>query len=196
MKRAFDLVTSAAGLMVLAPFLLFVGLAVLLTSGRPVLFVQERVGLGGRPFKLVKFRTMAVREGAESGLFEPGSRSRVTPVGRVLRASKIDELPQLWNVLRGRRSAAGSRPSPTAGVGSSSSNRGSPTPPRSVTGTRRRSWPPRRTRRPPIATSSCPTSSSFTRRTSRTARFGATSRSSSGRSDASRGDKHTGLGIH
>jgi lipopolysaccharide/colanic/teichoic acid biosynthesis glycosyltransferase len=110
MKRAFDLATSAAGLLVLGPFLLLVGLAVLLTSGRPVLFVQERVGLGGRPFKLVKFRTMAVRKGAESGLFEPGSRSRVTPVGRVLRASKIDELPQLWNVLKGEMSLVGPRP--------------------------------------------------------------------------------------
>ena len=110
MKRAFDILFSLLGLVALMPFLVFVGLALLLTSGRPVFFSQERVGLGGRPFRLLKFRTMTRLNGAEAGLFEPGSRSRVTPVGRVLRAWKIDELPQLWNVVKGEMSFVGPRP--------------------------------------------------------------------------------------
>ena len=92
------------------PFLALIGLAVLLTSGRPVIFSQERIGLGGRPFRLRKFRTMRALEGAEAGFFEPGSRARVTPVGRFLRAYKLDELPQLWNVLVGEMSLVGPRP--------------------------------------------------------------------------------------
>jgi lipopolysaccharide/colanic/teichoic acid biosynthesis glycosyltransferase len=110
MKRAFDIILSLLGLILAWPFLALVGLAVLLTSGRPIFFSQERVGLRGRPFCLLKFRTMKHLEGAETGLFEPGSRARVTPVGRFLRAWKIDELPQLWNVLKGEMSIVGPRP--------------------------------------------------------------------------------------
>jgi lipopolysaccharide/colanic/teichoic acid biosynthesis glycosyltransferase len=110
MKRAFDIVFSILGLTVLWPFLSLVGLVVLLTSGPPVFFSQERIGLLGQPFRLFKFRTMKHLKGAEAGLFEPGSRSRVTPFGRFLRAWKIDELPQLWNVLRGEMSLVGPRP--------------------------------------------------------------------------------------
>src|SRR5512140_112288 len=110
MKRSLDILFSLAGLAVAWPFLALVGLTVLLTSGRPVLFSQARIGLNGRPFRLKKFRTMSRLEGAESGLFEPGDRTRVTPVGRFLRAYKLDELPQLWNVLKGEMSLVGPRP--------------------------------------------------------------------------------------
>lgn len=110
MKRAFDIAVSLAGLSLLWPFFAVTGLAVWLTSGGPVLFAQERAGRRGRPFRLLKFRTMSVLEGAEDGLFEPGSRQRVTPFGRILRTSKIDELPQLWNVLKGEMSVVGPRP--------------------------------------------------------------------------------------
>jgi len=110
MKRAFDLSVSLAGLCLLWPLLAIIGFAVRLTSGGPILFIQERAGRGGRPFRLLKFRTMEVLKGAERGLFEPGSRTRVTPFGRILRAYKIDELPQLWNVLKGEMSFVGPRP--------------------------------------------------------------------------------------
>lgn len=110
MKRTFDIVVSLLGLVALGPVLLGVALAARLTSGRPVLFTQERLGRGGRPFSLKKFRTMTNRPGAEAGLFEPGSRVRVTPFGRLLRAWKLDELPQLWNVLKGEMSFVGPRP--------------------------------------------------------------------------------------
>jgi len=109
-KRAFDLSLSLAGLAVLWPFLALIGLALFLTSGCPVFFSQQRVGLNGRPFDVKKFRTMRYFPGAASGSFEPGSRTRVTPFGRLLRAWKLDELPQLWNVLRGEMSFVGPRP--------------------------------------------------------------------------------------
>ena len=105
-----DVLFSLGGLALAWPVLALIGLAVLLTSGRPVIFSQERIGLDGRPFRLRKFRTMRPLEGAEAGLFEPGSQARVTPVGRFLRAYKLDELPQLWNVLVGEMSLVGPRP--------------------------------------------------------------------------------------
>ncbi len=110
LKRAFDLSASLIGLVVLWPFLTFIGLALLLTSGSPVIFSQARIGRGGRPFSVKKFRTMRPLRGAESGSFEPGGRDRITPFGRILRAYKIDELPQLWNVLKGEMSFVGPRP--------------------------------------------------------------------------------------
>lgn len=110
MKRALDILLSVTGLALGWPFLATIGLAVWLTSGSPVLFSQERVGRYGRPFMLKKFRTMRIRQGAEGGLFEPGNRARVTAVGRILRAHKLDEFPQLWNVLKGEMSMVGPRP--------------------------------------------------------------------------------------
>jgi lipopolysaccharide/colanic/teichoic acid biosynthesis glycosyltransferase len=110
LKRAIDILFSLAGLTLAWPVLALIGLAVLLTSGTPVLFSQERVGLNGRPFRLKKFRTMKILQGAEAGLFEPGNRVRSTAVGRFLRAYKLDELPQLWNVLKGEMSMVGPRP--------------------------------------------------------------------------------------
>jgi len=110
LKRALDVSLAAAGLVVLAPVLAAVALAVRLSSAGPVLFRQVRVGLGGEDFVLLKFRTMRVRSGTELGSFDAGDSSRVTTVGRFLRASKLDELPQLWNVLRGDMSLVGPRP--------------------------------------------------------------------------------------
>lgn len=109
-KRIFDIVLAAVGLAVLAPLLGLIALAVGITSRRPILFGQRRVGRFGREFTMYKFRTMRVLPAAEQGHFEPGSQRRVTPIGRLLRRSKLDELPQLWNVLRGEMSLVGPRP--------------------------------------------------------------------------------------
>jgi len=111
LKRAFDLVLSALGLAVLAPVLLAIALWVKLDSRGPVLYAQERVGLSGRRFRMLKFRTM--RTDAEApgapGWTTPGDPRR-TRAGRVLRPLSLDELPQLWNVLRGEMSLVGPRP--------------------------------------------------------------------------------------
>lgn len=103
-KRALDAACSAALLTLLAPAMALVALAVLLALGRPVLFRQERAGRGGRPFVLLKFRSMA------EGLGEDAAR--LGRFGRALRASALDELPQLLNVLRGEMSLVGPRPLP------------------------------------------------------------------------------------
>lgn len=110
MKRLFDIVASGIGLVVLLPLLILIALAVAVNSGLPVLFRQSRVGRGGRDFRLMKFRTMSVLKAAERGTFEAGSARRVTAVGRILRKTKLDELPQLWNVLLGDMSLVGPRP--------------------------------------------------------------------------------------
>ena len=110
MKRLLDVVGAAAGLLLLSPLLLGLALLVRVTSGAPVLFRQVRVGRGGRDFTLYKFRSMTVCRAAERGTFDAGRSARVTPVGRLLRRTKLDELPQLWNVLRGDMSLVGPRP--------------------------------------------------------------------------------------
>jgi lipopolysaccharide/colanic/teichoic acid biosynthesis glycosyltransferase len=109
LKRAFDVTAALAGLIVLAPLLALLALLVVATMGSPAFFVQERVGRGGAPFRLVKFRTMRPDGGQGPGLTARGD-ARVTPLGRVLRRTKCDELPQLWNVLRGDMSIVGPRP--------------------------------------------------------------------------------------
>ncbi len=109
-KRLFDLVVTVMLLMVLLPVILGISLLLLTTEGRPVLFRQTRVGRDFKHFRIVKFRTMAPRTGdAESG-FQPGQQPGVTSVGRMLRANKLDELPQLWNVLCDDMSLVGPRP--------------------------------------------------------------------------------------
>ena len=110
LKRGFDILGAAFGLVMLSPLLIALGIAVRLSSPGPALFRQRRVGRYGKPFLLLKFRSMTVRGGTEAGSFEPGDRSRITRVGRILRATKLDELPQLWNVLRGDMSLVGPRP--------------------------------------------------------------------------------------
>ena len=106
-KRGADLAASAALLLLLAPILAIAAAAVLLGDGTPVLFRQERVGRGGRGFPILKLRTM--RAGAGPEITAAGD-ARITPVGRRLRRSKLDELPQLWNVFRGEMSLVGPRP--------------------------------------------------------------------------------------
>lgn len=106
-KRRFDLLCAAAGLVLLSPLLLAIAAAVAFTSPGGALFFQERIGRDGVPFRIMKFRTM--RPGAGPSL-TADSDPRITPVGRVLRRYKLDELPQLWNVLRGDMSLVGPRP--------------------------------------------------------------------------------------
>ena len=109
-KRALDVALSGAALLGLSPALVGLGAAVRLTSPGPALFRQRRVGLGGRDFTIYKFRTMTAAPRAEEGSFDAGDTSRVTRLGRWLRATKLDELPQLVNVLRGDMSLVGPRP--------------------------------------------------------------------------------------
>ncbi len=110
LKRLFDIIGSAIGLLVLAPLLMGIALAVWIADGRPLFFRQWRVGKNHREFRMIKFRTMRVAEGADKGRFDAGSSQRVTQLGRFLRRSKLDELPELWNVLKGDMSLVGPRP--------------------------------------------------------------------------------------
>ena len=107
-KRLFDMVCAALGLLVLSPVLLLCALLVGLTSPGGVLFRQERVGKDGVPFTIYKFRSM--RKDNAGLKISTSSDSRITPVGRILRKTKLDELPQLWNVLKGDMSFVGPRP--------------------------------------------------------------------------------------
>ena len=126
-KRLLDAVLGAALLVCALPLLLAVGLAVLAASGWPVLYASERVGLGGRPFRMQKFRTMisdadrVIERWRETRLdladeygknFKVKDDPRITPLGRLLRKTSLDELPQLWNVVRGDMSLVGPRPVP------------------------------------------------------------------------------------
>jgi exopolysaccharide biosynthesis polyprenyl glycosylphosphotransferase len=122
-KRAIDIVGAAAGLILFAPVMLVVALAVKLTSPGPVIYVQNRCGYNKRPLRMFKFRTMFAdadklqaaleeRNEAIGPVFKIRDDPRVTPLGRVLRKTSIDELPQLWNVLRGDMSLVGPRPLP------------------------------------------------------------------------------------
>jgi len=111
LKRLFDVVLAVLLLVVALPVILPVALAVRLTSHGPVLYRQERAGRGGRPFTMVKFRTMRVGAEAATGpVLATENDPRVTWLGRSLRAARLDELPQLWNVLRGDMSFVGPRP--------------------------------------------------------------------------------------
>ncbi len=107
-KRAMDIVGATAGLFALSPLLAAAAAAVKLTSPGPALFRQTRVGLGGRPFQILKLRSMRVDASGPS--VTRGGDARVTAIGRVLRRTKLDELPQLWNVLVGDMSLVGPRP--------------------------------------------------------------------------------------
>lgn len=106
-KRLFDLIGSGLGLLMLWPVLLAAALWIKLDSPGPVLFRQVRVGRHGVPFTIHKFRTMRTAPGAQITV---GEDPRITRAGRLLRASKLDELPQLWDVLRGVMSLVGPRP--------------------------------------------------------------------------------------
>jgi lipopolysaccharide/colanic/teichoic acid biosynthesis glycosyltransferase len=110
MKRLLDLLLAAAALLLLSPVLLAAAAAVALESGRPVLFRQQRVGLHGRRFAMLKFRSMVPDAAARGPYFTTGDDPRITRVGRILRRTSVDELPQLLNVLRGDMSLVGPRP--------------------------------------------------------------------------------------
>lgn len=109
-KRGIDVLASAAGLVVLSPLLLALVLAVRLTSPGPVFYRAHRIGRDGTPFRLYKFRSMVVNADKVGPAVTVAGDRRVTPVGRFLRKTKLDELPQLINVLRGDMSLVGPRP--------------------------------------------------------------------------------------
>jgi lipopolysaccharide/colanic/teichoic acid biosynthesis glycosyltransferase len=110
MKRMLDLALSIVGILLLSPILLGAALAIALESGRPVVFRQTRVGLGGREFQMYKFRTMVKNAAAIGPYFTSEGDPRITRTGRVLRRTSIDELPQLFNVIMGDMSLVGPRP--------------------------------------------------------------------------------------
>jgi lipopolysaccharide/colanic/teichoic acid biosynthesis glycosyltransferase len=110
-KRALDVLGASVGLAIGAPLLAASALAVRLEDGGPVFFRQERVGLDGRPFEVLKLRTMIVDAHTQgAGYAVDKGDARITRVGNLLRRTSLDELPQLWNVLRGEMSLVGPRP--------------------------------------------------------------------------------------
>jgi Undecaprenyl-phosphate glucose phosphotransferase len=109
-KRLFDIAVSGLLLAVTSPLLVAIALAVRWTSGSPVLYVQERMGLDGRVFRMLKFRTMTTDAESEGPVWARTADPRTTPLGSFLRRTGFDELPQLWNVLRGDMSLVGPRP--------------------------------------------------------------------------------------
>lgn len=108
LKRSVDVSVAAVGLVILAPLMAALAVIVRIALGSPVLFRQVRIGYRSRPFTLVKFRTMAEERAADGRLLPDEDRLR--PVGRTMRSFTLDELPQLWNVLRGELSLVGPRP--------------------------------------------------------------------------------------
>lgn len=111
MKRVIDIVVSFLALIVLSPLLLVIAVAVLVTLGRPILFAQQRAGRSGVPFTIRKFRTMT--DDRDSHGDPLPDAERLTGFGRFLRSTSLDELPELFNVLRGEMSLVGPRPLPT-----------------------------------------------------------------------------------
>ena len=109
-KRSFDVAVSAVGLVLLAPLFALIALAIKATSRGPVFFRQERVGRDFQPFRIYKFRTMVVDAPQLGGQITAGRDPRITSIGHVLRKTKLDELPQLVNVLAGDMSLVGPRP--------------------------------------------------------------------------------------
>lgn len=108
LKRSFDFALACVSLLIASPLLALIALVIWRTMGRPILFTQQRPGLGGRPFRIFKFRTMRDVVDARGRLL-PDS-ARLTFIGRLLRSTSLDELPELWNVLRGDMSLVGPRP--------------------------------------------------------------------------------------
>ncbi len=112
-KRLFDLFVSCCALLVLWPFIIFIAVVVLIFDGWPVIYVHERAGIKGKSFKLYKFRTMRFFSGKPE--FDSDAL-RITSLGHWLRQTSLDELPQLWNVIKGDMSLVGPRPLPVAYV--------------------------------------------------------------------------------
>ncbi len=113
MKRCVSAVVAAVALVPTLPVMALIALSIYMADKGPVLFVQERVGLHGRPFRLLKFRSMG-SEKATSSEWERDNVNRITPLGRWLRKLHLDELPQLWNILRGDMDLVGPRPHPVS----------------------------------------------------------------------------------
>lgn len=110
-KRLADIILSFIGLVILALPLFIIALIIKISDGGPAIFKQKRLGLGGREFNFYKFRSMKVNsEKTGSGVYSGKDDDRVTKIGKILRATSIDELPQLWNVLKGDMSFIGPRP--------------------------------------------------------------------------------------
>jgi len=110
LKRFFDFTAAALGLAICAPLFALIALLIKLDSPGDVFFAHERVGRYGRKFKVLKFRTMVKDAPKRGGAITAGHDPRITRVGRILRKAKLDELPQLWNVLKGEMSLVGPRP--------------------------------------------------------------------------------------
>ena len=109
-KRPFDILLSASGLLIGIPLFLILAILVKIDSTGPIFFLQERMGMDFRPFRIFKFRTMSVHDGKESGLLTVAGDKRITRVGEFLRKYKLDELPQLINIVKGEMSFVGPRP--------------------------------------------------------------------------------------
>ncbi len=109
-KRIFDILLAAVGVLFLSPVLAAIAIAIKIGSRGPVLYRGKRVGRGGKPFEMLKFRTMVVDAEKIGGSSTPDDDPRITRIGKVLRRSKLDELPQLFNVLQGEMSFVGPRP--------------------------------------------------------------------------------------
>ncbi|HEX2616839.1 MAG TPA: sugar transferase, partial [Flavobacteriales bacterium] len=109
-KRLFDVVFSSVALLLLLPALLVIALLVRLSSPGPIFFRQERIGLRGRPFRIIKFRSMLSDAEAQGPQLSSATDPRITRIGRFLRRTRMDELPQFWNVLKGEMSLVGPRP--------------------------------------------------------------------------------------
>lgn len=110
MKRLFDFIAALAGIIILSPLINLISLTVIISMGWPVFYSQRRIGKDGIPFRIIKFRTM-IRNADQKGLLITAENDpRVTKLGNMLRNYKLDELPQLWNVLAGNMSLVGPRP--------------------------------------------------------------------------------------
>jgi lipopolysaccharide/colanic/teichoic acid biosynthesis glycosyltransferase len=109
-KRIFDVFFSVAGLLFLTPFFLLLAILIKLSDAGPVFFRQMRIGQWGKPFYILKFRTMVVNAEKMGLSVTKDGDPRITRIGRIMRKTKLDELPQLWNVLRGDMSFVGPRP--------------------------------------------------------------------------------------
>lgn len=111
MKRLFDIVVSFIGLIIFAPVMLIIAIVVKVTSPGPILFSQKRLTKGMKEFNIYKFRSMVSNEFREKNTVQiKGSSSEITPIGKFMRKTKLDELPQFWNILKGDMSFIGPRP--------------------------------------------------------------------------------------
>lgn len=109
-KRAFDIVASLLAMLFLSPIYLLLAVLVAVTSYGPVIYCQERIGLHGKPFRILKFRTMYLNSEPDTPLLSRDNDPRITPVGHFMRKYRLDELPQMWNIFRGDMSIVGPRP--------------------------------------------------------------------------------------